>query len=85
MPVEHNVPVSSLVSIDHVYNKWVLSLGVEYLSLESLNLKLLDVVINQLHGLLNETVGGELRIAHLSKVWHSHEVSKTLDEPRLIV
>jgi len=80
MSVSHDV-LFVAVSLDDVDVHWGLALGKEIVSLNSLELKLVDVVVNELSSLLGGSVGVEFSVEHGGEVGDFNELGESLDVP----
>lgn len=81
MAVKHDILCASLSRLDNIYNQRTATFWFEYLSRNSLNLKLLDVLINKLNAVFYFAVGQEFSVIVWRKVWHADKVRKTFDIP----
>lgn len=81
MAVEHDVLGAAVRGLNDVDDEGTAALWLEDLLGDSRNFQLVDVAVNQLHGLLDEAVGQEVGIVVGRKVGDSDKFTETLDVP----
>ena len=81
MTVEHDIFGASLGRLDHVNDERAAAFGLEDLLRKSYDLQLIDIVVNQLHRLLDQAISQELCIVVRREIFHYDEVTKSLDVP----
>jgi len=80
MSVTHDILVTS-VAFNNVNIHWRLSFGKEIVSLDSLNLELVNIVIDKLGALLDFSISKEGLTEHGRQVRDLNELRESLDIP----
>ena len=81
MAVQHDVLCASLSGLDHIDHHGGASLRFEDVLRHAFNSNGLNVLVCDLHALLNETVGEEVIVEVRGEVGHADEILETLDVP----
>ena len=80
MAVQHQIFVAT-DTVNNIHDQRWHTFRLEDLSFETLDLKFLNVVIDQLNRFLNEPIFEVLWVNHRSQIWNPNKVAQSSDEP----
>ena len=81
MAVEHDIFRIARVILNDVYNQRVLSLSLEDMSLQALNIKSLCILINQVDSSLYQAIRLEFCVEEQRQIGNSYEGLQSFDVP----